>query len=640
MQKTLAWGLLLVTMTLVSSLLSYYLYSPFLRAFSLFLMIASITLLFWVMYQELSALIKSPYLRIAILLILLLLYFAQRMVFHRFDFMVGDASDYFAAGICAVTYSQDIGYILPLSASFTAIGYDLFSIEYALLPYVIFYASTIPLFYLLFRHFEVSSFVSLWMTLAILFVPLSIWYAKSSFSETLWQVLLLVFIFNAYHILQKSTLSLLDTLNIFMILSIASLLRVEGIFFYALLLFLIFYHFWKFRHRYSAFILSLGFFILAISIHISLILRPSYLLDRQYNRILPHATQENVIMLIYGLSLGLILIIGLIYLLKKYYSKIPFPFVLVLLSIISKILIAYIYSEKKSMPFIDMLILNEYGFALGNFGLVLSSLIILGIAILYFKAFKGELLPMLFLVLYSIFTLPLAMQGVTFSDPHAFLFYWNRYYFAIIMVIHLFALGLVLELFYTLLAKHISKYQKRLFSFIFLVIITSSMSLKLHEIVISESHLKGSYKLYEWVQKHVGRQAISLVTPSNVIYTQNARPDGQEKLKYLIGRTFSLYKMPIREYQEVDSKILYTHYYYPNQKIKTKFVLCVGEKPCKLKSPRLKKVSAFNLPIEWREHFGLYPNAKETHQNDISKSVIQKRILYASLYKKIKSPPQ
>jgi hypothetical protein len=313
---------------------------------------------------------------------------------------------------------------------------------------------------------------------------------------------------------------------------------------------------------------------------------------------------------------------------------------LVVLSIISKILIAYIYSQKKSMPFMDMLILNEYGFALGNFGLVLSSLMMLGIAVLYFKAFKGELLPILFIVLYSIFTLPLAMQGVSFADPHAFLFYWNRYYFAIIMVIHLFALGLVLELFYNLLVKHISKYQKPLFSFIFLVLIASSMSLKVQKIVITEAHLKGSYKFYEWVQKHVGRQPLSLVTPTEVIYKQNSRSDGQEKLKYLIGRTFSLYKMPIRQYQEVDAKILYTHYDYPVQKIKTKFVLCVGEKPCKLKNPRLKKVSAFNLPIEWREHFGLYPDANKTHQNDISKSVIQKRVLSVSLYKKIKPLPQ
>ncbi|SFV71243.1 hypothetical protein MNB_SV-13-472 [hydrothermal vent metagenome] len=635
--KTLSWGIFLLIFTLSSSLASYYFYSHFLRGFSLFLMFLSLGLLLFSMFQDMSQTIKSKYLSLSILVLFLLLYFSQRIVFHRFDFMVGDASDYFAAGICAVNFSQDIGYILPLSASFTAIGYDIFGIDYALLPYVIFYASTLPLFYLLFRHLKISILLSLIMSLFILSLPLSIWYAKSSFSETLWQILLIVFIFNSYQLLQKSQLSILQLFTLFIIIAIAPLLRVEGIFFYALLLFIILYHFWKFKNILSSFILSLGFFILAFSIHISLILRPSYLLERQYSRILPHATEASVMTYIYALSVFLILFIGFIYLFKKYYKNLPFPLLFILLSLASKIAIAGIYSEKKSLPFMDMLFFNEYSFALGNFGFIVSILIYMGIILLYIKAYKGEDLALLLILLYSVFTLPLAMQNVTFSDPHAFLFYWNRYYFAIIMLIHLFALTLVFQMLQQKLS--ILKHSNILFSLILIILLSTSINPKLQKIVITEAHLQGSQNFYTWVQKHTGQQALSLVTQSGIIYKQNARPDGQESIEYLIGRTFSLYKMPIKSHLRIAPQQLST-YIYPIKDLKTKYILCVAQSPCKLTNPKLQKVSAFIQTMQWREHFGLYPHAEKTHKNKIENSVIQERKLYASLYKRVKSPPQ
>lgn len=621
-------GIFLLMASLLLALASYYLFSPFLREFTLFLILLSLGILFWAMYQNLQDELKKRWLSISLIAFLVLLYFSQRLIFHRFDFMVGDASDYFAAGFCAVTYSQDIGYILPLSATFTAIGYDIFGIEYALFVYVLFYASTIPLFYLLFRHFKLSILLSLGMSFFIIFIPLSIWYAKSSFSETLWQVLLFAFVLNSYFILQKPKLALIDTVTLVIILAISPLLRVEGVFFFGLLLFVLLYHFWKYRHFFSMLFLSFGFFIIAISVHISLKLRPSYLLDRQYNRILPHATEESVMILLYGLSLGLFLLIFLLYIFRNFYAKIYFPLILVLLSLLSKVAIAYFYAQKKSLEFIEVLFLNEYGFALGNFGLLMTICIGIGLVLLYIRAYKGELLAILFIVLYTVFMLPFTMQTVTFFDPHAFLFYWNRYYFSVFMIIHLFAFALVLEWIYRFLAQKNIAYFKIIFICLTLVIFASSVNPKLQKIVVTEAHLKGSQKLYSWVQQYVGRQAISLVTQEGVIYKQNNRLDGQEKIEYLIGRTFSLYKMPIKGHQ-------YLHN-YEIKKLRARYVLCASEKPCKLKGHRLKLIDTLSLDLEWREHFGLDTDAQEIHQNKIENSVIQKRRLEFGLYKKMK----
>ncbi|MDQ7085452.1 MAG: hypothetical protein Q9M36_11225 [Sulfurovum sp.] len=637
--KTLIHAMALLMLTLALSLASYYLYSPFLRELTLAVMILALFVLFYAMYQDLKQSCYASWVIVGILLILLGLYFVQRMELHRFDFMVGDASDYFAAGICAVTYSQDIGYILPLSATFTAIGYAIFGIEYALLPYVIFYASSIPLFYFLFRLFGLSRLIALMMTLLMIVLPLSIWYAKSSFSETLWQILLFVFVLNSYFILQQPRIGLIQLFILLLILGLAPLLRVEGVFFYALLLFLLLYHFWKFQHFFSMLWLSFGFFILAISIHISLYLRPSYLLDRQYSRILADATQQNVMLWLYSLALLFFVFIFLWSYSKKYMRKYPISRWIVLLSLVSKGLLAYIYSVKKDVDFIDMLCLNEYGFALGNFGWVLSSLMIVGMLLLYIRAYSGEDMAVIFVVIYSVFYLPFLMQSVRFEDAHAFLFYWNRYYFSVLMVVHIFALGLILQYAYTLMHKimHYSRTMKPLFILGLVLLLGLSFDTKLHQIVVKESHLKGSYALYPWVQKYVGRQGISLVTQAGVIYTQNARPEGRQQIEYLIGRTFSLYKMPIKGHHSIPSQSDFP-YAYPLHHAKAKFVLCVAQEPCLLDNPALVKLDSLVLPLEWREHFGLATDAKQNHEYRLSHSLVQKRTLYATLYKVMKYP--
>jgi len=629
------WGILLLVASLVASLSSYYLYSSLGRQFTFALIVLSLTTLFLGMVQDLNKKLKNPYIVWGILFFIIIIYFLQRLEMHRFDFMVGDASDYFAAGICSVTYNQDIGYILPLSATITAIGYEIFGIENILLSYVIFYLSSIPLFYYLFRKLDLSEYLSLAMSTLMIFVPLSIWYAKSSFTEPIWQILLFIFVLTMYLILQRNTLSWKYIILSYMIFFLAPMLRVEGVFYYGLITFLALFHFWKYSN-YKIFIFSgLGLFIVAISTHITLRLRPDYLLHRQFNRIIPHATEENVMLALYGLTIFLIFLTLIIYLIRKTYSKLSFPLVIVIFTIAAKVGFAYLYAIKKHMIFLDMLVMNEYDFIVGNFGFPISLMIILGLILLYIKAIKGQILALLLVVVYTIFYIPFVMQAVTFFDPHAFFFYWNRYYFSVLMIIHLFALGLSFKYIYTTLSNKITTIKTTNISFIafFLLIILSSVNIKLYTIAVNEAHLKNSYKFYNWVQGHIGKQSLSLVTASGIIYTQNARPDGRETIEYLIGRTFSIYKMPVIGHKRVSTQQLKNGYKYTLPARQVKYILCVSTDSCQLVNNKLSLIDQYTLPLEWREHFGLDKNASSIHKGDITKSVVQKATLNVSLYK-------
>jgi len=632
--KLFSWGISFLILTLVLSLSAYYLYNHVIRVFALGAMILSLMLLLLSMVRDLDRELKTTWLSWVLVVLLVIIYFYDRMEFHRFDFMLGDASDYFAAGMCSVLDSQDIGYILPLSATITAIGYDIFGLEYALLSHVIFYATSIPLFYFLFRKLNLTPFVSFLMSLFLIFVPLSLWYAKSTFSETSWQVLLFVYVFLAYKILQEKDIKVYNIILLYALLFLAPMLRVEAVFYYALLLFLALYHFWKFRYLSSSLIVGLGIFVVAFSTHITLGLRHHYMVVRQFSRVIPNATEEGIATLLYALAGILFVFILFVYFLRKYYKKVNLPAVITLSIIPVKILTAYIFAVKKDMFFLDLFIISEYNFLLGNFGLPIALLVIAGMIILYINAYKGDELSLVLIVVYVVFCIPFVMQSVTFDYTHAFLFYWNRYYFSVLMMIHMFSFALVLKLIYKYIAKFIESrlHLRLIIFFLFAVIVFSSMNIPLYRITANEGHLQNSHKFYTWVKDKVADNDISFITEKDDVYIQNGR--GSEKFGYMLGRMFSLYGIHINIGKKVDKEKLYDGYEYKISQEDGKFILCVSKLECNLVNEKLYELDKLILPLEWREHFEvpMHPSHKEKYKGDLSKSNLRKINLHATIY--------
>ena len=633
-ERYFIWGIIFFVTSLTVSLSAYYLYSPIGRQFAFSLLIFSLMILFWAMAKDLESIFTYKWGAKGIILALISVYFLQRMELPRFDFSVGDPSDYFIAGICSVTYNQDIGFFMPLTASITALGYEVLGIEYTPLINVIVYAVSIPLSYFIFKKLISSLILSLIMSTFLTFIPVSIIFSKTSFTEPTWQTLLIIFSINAYYLLLNKKLAWKNIVIFYLILFLAPFLRGEGVVYYGLILFLIFYHYWKFADIKSVLWLAIGTAILAGTVHLSLSVRSNYLLNMQFSRIIPHISEFQLMSILYGITGLTFFMILLTYLLKNKYKVLPLPLILVGLSIFFKVGVSSIYAAKKHTSIMHLLFINEYNLAVGNFGLLITLFMIMGLILLYTRAIKGENLPLMLVILYSLFHLSYVMQAVTFYDVHAMFMYWNRYYLSVFMIVNLFALGIALQFIYQNMKKWIDNqyFRSGIFSIFLGLLVFFSMNGRMYQIAVTEAHHKDSYKFFEWVKEKVQKEPFTVVLDSSIIYKQNKEHIGLNDLKYMISRTFSIYKMNVRKYQRVKPKKLNSKLKYDVDLSKIRYVLCIGDKDYHLENKTLTKIEQFKLPLIWRENFGLEKNASSIHHGDITKSIIKHIDLHATLY--------
>jgi len=634
-ERYFIWGIIFFVASLAASLSAYYLYSPIGRQFAFSLLIFSLMTLFWAMAKDLESVFTYKWVAEGVVLALVSVYFLQRMELPRFDFSVGDPSDYFIAGVCSVTYDQDIGFFMPLTATISALGYDILGVAYAPFADVILYAASIPFSYFIFKKLTASSVLSLVMSTFLIFIPVSILFSKTSFSEPIWQSLLVLFAINAYYILGAKTLKWKNIFILYLLIFLAPFLRGEGVLYYGIILFLALYHYWKYTDFKSMLWITTGTLILAGSIHLTLIKRSNYLLNMQYSRVISHITEFQLMSILYGAATLAFILMALLYWIRTTYRRLPLPSILVVLSILFKVGVSYVYATKKHMVFIDLLCMNEYGLAVGNFGVLITLLMIVGLILLYIRAFKGDALALVLVMIYTVFHLSYVMQAVTFYDVHAMFLYWDRYYLSVFMMVNLFALGLALQFIYQNMEKGIG--DKRLRNGIFAIflglLVFFSMNGRMYEIAITEAHHKDSYKFFEWLKEKVQRQPFAVVLDSSIIYKQNKEHIGLNDLKYMTSRTFSIYKMNVHGYQRVKPKKLNTDLKYNADLSKVRYVLCLGEKDYHLGNKILTKIEQFRLPLVWRENFGLDKNASSIHHGDISKSVIKHIDFHATLYR-------
>ena len=634
-ERYFLWGILFFLASLASSLAAYYLYSPLGRQFAFSLMVLSLLVVFWGMVKDLEEVFPYKWMAWILVVLLIVVYVVQRMELPRYDFSVGDPSDYFIAGVCSVTYSQDIGYFMPLTATISALGYDILGVAYAPIANVIFYASSIPLSYFVFKKLTSSAIFGLMMSTFLIFIPVSILFSKTSFSEPVWQTLLVMFALNAYYMLADAKLSWKNIFIFYMIIFLAPFLRGEGVLYYGLILFLALYHYWKYTDLKSVSWIVLGTFVLAGSIHLTLIKRSHYLLKMQYNRAIPHITEFQLMSILYGAALLALVIVGVLYFIRNGYKKLPFAPVIVVLSLLFKVAVSYVYAIKKHMLFTHLLFLNEYGLAVGNFGVPITLLMIGGLILLYIRAFKGHTLALMLVILYTVFHLSYAMQAVTFQDVHAMFLYWNRYYLSIFMMINLYALGLSLQFFYRQLEKWVEdkRFKNGIFGIFLVLLVWFSMNGKMYQIAVTEAHQKNSYRFYEWVKEKIDREPMAVVMDSSIVYKQNKEHIGLNDIKYFVSRMFSVYKMNVKSYQRVQPHKLKKGLKFDVDLSKVRYVLCLGDQDYHLENGTLTAVEKYVLPLEWREHFGLDKDAYKIHQGDVTKSVVRHLDFHATLYR-------
>ena len=606
---TLWWGLTFVLLGMLIALMAYYVHLKALYYMGFISIVLGNISLFISMGKSLQKEIPSLFAIGGLLIAMIALYFSQRIVLHYFDFSVADASDYYIAGMCAVNYEQDIGFFLPLTAALSSVGFLLFGYAYAPLIHVIVYLATIPVGYFSLKRLGLSSILSMLMTFLLVSIPLSIWFSKTSFSEPNWQLLLLICMLVISTILQKEKCSIKEVLVLGLVLVLAPFSRGEAILFYGLILFVSLYHMWKFQKLTSALILLSTLMFLIASIHITLMLRPGYLLGWQFKRIIDHITQWELLGILYvgfGISVLLIWLISR----GKKYASLPLPLVITLLCVGFKVLVGYFYAMKKGITFSTMFFGNEYGLAVGNLGIFITLGVLAGLIILHIKAAKGEVFPLLLVVVYALFYLPFSMQAVSFDDPHAMFLYWSRYYFSIFMMVHFFALSLAIQTLYIQIQKYTSWGKYIIWGIVGLLLL-SMVNTRLYQIVTTEGHLRNSYKVFPWVATHVKDANVYVLYDTSVTYRQRT---GIHDLKYMISRTLTVANVHVKGFQKIEPSMLKKTVNYSAKDIdKNSFVLCISRTPCQLKNRDLELVDTTLIPISWRRHHGDIAKAKQLH---------------------------
>ncbi|RUM73945.1 MAG: hypothetical protein DSZ10_02470, partial [Sulfurovum sp.] len=181
-------GALLVLFSLALSLGAYYSHHEILNLLSFAVLLCALCILYVTVVLDLTRHNNHHILSLLSSLLIPLVYFGLRIILHRFDFSVGDPSDYYLAGVCSITYDQDIGYFLPLTASLSAVGFSVFGLQFAPVINIVFQFAAPLVLYLLLRRFGYSTLVSVIGALLYIVLPLSIWFASTSFSDPIWQL--------------------------------------------------------------------------------------------------------------------------------------------------------------------------------------------------------------------------------------------------------------------------------------------------------------------------------------------------------------------------------------------------------------------------------------------------------------------
>ena len=626
------WGSIFLLLGLSLGLGAYYSHIVWMRYAAFGMLVGGITLLLAGMKQDLDHETNNSFFSVILILSLLLLYFSLRMALPRFDFSVGDASDYYMAGVCSVTYNQDIGFFLPLTASVSALGYTLFGIDYTPFINVLLYVSSLPLSYFLFRRLGLRSAPSMLMTLFFLLTPLSIWFSKTSFSDPVWQLMLLLFALLVMYITDKERPDPKALTALFLLLGLTPFLRGEAALLYGMIVLIGLYHLWRFQKPTSALFIVSSFIMVIIGIYLALQIRAHYLLGWQFSRVIPHITVPELMNILYGAFILLVLLIVVLSRVKTWFSRINLPLVLTLLAVVFKVAIAYLYAKKKNGEFVDFFFMHEYSFMLGNFGLLLSIAIIAGLLLLYYNAIKGKRLALILVAMYTIFSIPFLMQNITFHDPHELFLYWNRYYFALLMMIHLFVLSSVVNLIYeqTVKITQHSGYRIILLTVLLGLVSLYSVNLKTEQIVMKEAYLENSYKVFSWLVQRVGTEPISVVYDETIRYE---RHNGLYDAKVFTARMFTVLKINAKIWQKVSLSQLSPNLKLKNNVFKSKYLVCFSSKERNLENDRLILVDKTVLPVSWREHYRAQPRSKKEVQGDVSRSYKNDLQLHLSLYR-------
>ncbi len=571
---------------------------PSLYFFSFILIITSIATLFWAILEDLQNESNSSYIPIATITIMLLLYFILRLNLLDFSLIVGDASDYLWSGVGSVVKESAHGFFLPLSSSVAGMGYEIFDLKHIPLMTTIIYSATLPILYFLLKVANLKPYMAIIFVLLFACLPLPIWFSKTTFSEPIWQVLLLLILTYSFKLLKTKKPSYGDFLPLFIIVGLAIFSRGSSIFLFGYITFLALYHFWVHQNTKVLLIFSVLLLYFDTLFAYVLYIRNQYLIGWQFSHIIPNITLGKMMAL---LLLGTAVLLLIFYILKRYqkkYIKFNFPLIITSFAIILKILVSYYFASKDDrFTFIDEFFLVQFNFATYHFGYFFALLIVIGVLYIYARAIKGKILFLLLIVFDALFSIPFIMMDVYSQKFHAIFLYWHRYYFSEIFIVHLFAIILTLGLIYKLIYVRLVNKKYTLPTFLVLILIPFLLTFdtNLFSTVTKNGYLTGASNFYEWISNKTRNKRLCILQDSTINFSDY-------NLESLTGAAFPRLGINVMGYKDIPLRPQKIVGDFADTEYDETLILCLSKKPCTFARNNVVLVDQYFTSLGWITH--------------------------------------
>ncbi len=571
---------------------------PSLYFFSFILIITSIATLFWAILEDLQKKSSSSYIPVATVTIMLLLYFTLRLNLLDFSLIIGDASDYLWSGVGSSVKESTHGFFLPLSSSIAGMGYELFDLKHIPMMTTIIYSATLPILYFLLKAAKLKPYTAIAFILFFTSLPLPIWFSKTTFSEPIWQILLLLILTYSFKLLKTEKPHYGDFIILFILIGLAIFSRGSSIFLFGYITFLALYHFWIFQNTKILFVFSALLIYFDTLFSYILHIRSKYLIGWQFSHIIPDITLGKLMTLI---LIGTAVLIIIFYILERYqkkYIKFNFPLIITFFTIMIKVLVSYHFSSvDDEFTFIDELFLIQFNFAVYNFGYFFALLIVIGVLYIYSGAIKGKILFLLFVVFDALFSIPFTMMD-TYSDKfHALFFYWHRYYFSEIFIVHLFALILALGLIYKLIYIRLEKKKYILPTFLILISVSFLLTsdTKLFSTVTKNGYLTGASDFYEWTIKKTRNKRLYILQDTAINFSDY-------NIESLTSAAFPRLGINVLGYKNIPPRPQKIVGDFGDTEYDDTLILCLSEKPCIFASDDVVLLDHYFTSLEWITH--------------------------------------
>jgi len=555
------------------------------------------------------------------------LFWLLRWHLHRFDFYIGDASDYYSAGIYAAKLHQDIGFFMPLSSAWSGVGFRLFGLDHLMYIYLLLHAAAPPILYYVARYMRMGATIALAVMMLLTLLPLDIWLSKSSYSDPIWFVAILAISVPLLRLTTKTKPFFGDYLAIGSLLISLPWLRGESVLLLGLIGMVAWWRNIRFCDYKSAMILSILMALSIAMIITTTFKRTVYLLAWQYARLFPHITSETLLYILGSMLVGSMLIAQFLASAKLRHA--PFVSFMMLLVVATRILIPTLYGlHDDGISVLDSLLGNEMSFVLGNFSIVGTLLVYGGLLRLAYRGLHGDIKALIVWLGYLLFYLPFMIQKCSFIDAHAFFLYWSRYYLADLAAFHLLAIGVALDLVLRYMPPKRGWRLGLLFSLLIAIV-----PYRAYPIVITEAHHPQSHQIYRWLKQKVQRFRLNVLYDANILYEQNRGHAGCYDIKHMMKHNTLLFEMDTSLWQAVsmdhfDRALLM----YPNL-LEGNYLLTVTRAAIPLYHPRLMQVASFRMSLQWREHRSVRAEKEGKPPVALYNSIVHDMPLLFTLYR-------